>query len=420
MNGRPALHEHRRAAPKGEFRNAQHGGCLVSLAATYRGVRVLDLSTNIAGPFAAMVLGDLGAGVVKVERPPLGDDTRALPPRWGEEATVFLAVNRSKRSLVLDIKTAEGRSALLRLVAGADVVIESFPPGLAEKLGLAFDDFRQAKPRVVVCSISAFGDGPIGAKLPGYDALVQAVSGLMSFTGHPDTPPVRLAPSVLDMSTGMWAAMGIMAALARKLAGSDAQHIKPSLIDSAFTLMGHQTLAYLATGELPQKLGSGAPSAVPYRVYEASDGSFMLATASDPQFTRLCKVFGIEELAKDSRFLDMQCRLAARDELDGLLSKHFKRESVATWLERLGKAGLSVGPLNDIRQALGMPVVEERKLFVQPEAMGWPGGMPLLRLPIDPEGEGVVMPPPKLGQHSAEVLREAGFDDDAIKTLTAS
>ena len=144
----------------------------------------------------------------------------------------------------------------------------------------------------------------------------------------------------------------------------------------------------------------------------------MLATASDPQFTRLCKALCIDELANDSRFLDMQSRLAARDELDGLLSKHFKRESVATWLERLGDAGLSVGPLNDIRQALVMPVVAERKLFVQPEAMGWPGGMPLLRLPITPEGEGIGLPPPKLGQHSAEVLREAGFDEATITTLT--
>ena len=189
----------------GPLRLMPHG---MSLADTYRGLRVLDLSTYLAGPLAAMILGDMGAEVIKVERPPAGDDTRALPPRWGEDATVFLAVNRNKRSVLLDFKSPDARAALLRLVEIADVVVESFPPGLAEKLALRFEDLRERNPRIVVCGVTAFGDGPLGARMPGFDALVQAVSGLMSFTGEPDSPPVRLAPSVLDLTTGMWGAIG--------------------------------------------------------------------------------------------------------------------------------------------------------------------------------------------------------------------
>ena len=390
----------------------------MTISQTYRGLRVLDLGTNIAAPFAAMMLGDMGADVIKIERPPIGDDTRALPPYWGADATVFLAVNRNKRSVLLDIKSPDGHAALLKLVESADVLIESFPPGLADKLGLRFEDLCRHNPRLVMCSVSAFGDGEIGAKMPGYDALVQAVSGLMSFTGQPDSPPVRLAPSVLDLTTGMWGLIGIMAALARRAAGGGAEHVRPSLLDSAFALMCHQVLGYKATGELPQKLGSGAPSAAPYRVFEACDGHFMLATASDPQFVRLCAALGLPALAHDARFATMAARLARRAELDALLTREFRQQPVAVWLQRLGEAGLSAGPVNDIRQSLDQAVVAERQLFVDPERLQWPDGLPLLRLPIDPDASGVASPPPKLGQHTAQVLREAGIDEACIARLS--
>ena len=379
---------------------------------------MLDLGTNIAAPFAAMMLGDMGADVVKVERPPNGDDTRTLPPYWGDQATVFLAVNRNKRSVLLDIKTPEGRAALLQLVESADVVVESFPPGLADKLKLRFDDLRERNSQLVLCSVSAFGDGPLGAKMPGYDALVQAVSGLLSFTGQPDTPPVRLAPSVLDLTTGMWALIGIQAALMRRSAGGGAEHVRPALLDSAFTLMCHQVLGYQATGDLPQKLGSGAPSAAPYRVFAAADGDFMLATASDAQFVRLCMTLGLAALTEDPRFATMGARLAHRQELDSLLAEQFLHQPIAEWLKRLGDAGLSVGRVNDIREALTLPVVTERELFVSPEQMHWHGGLPLLRLPIDHDGTGISRPPPKLGEHTAEVLREAGIDEATIELLS--
>ncbi len=381
---------------------------------------MLDLGTNIAAPVAAMMLGDMGADVIKVERPPAGDDTRALPPFWNGAATVFLAVNRNKRSVALDIKSADGREALLKMAEAADVVIESFPPGLGEKLKLRFEDFRSRNPRLILCSVSAFGDGPVGSAMPGYDALVQAVSGLMSFTGHAGSEPVRLAPSVLDLTTGMWSLVGIMAALARRAAGGGAEHVRPSLIDSAFMLMCHQVLGFHATGLLPERLGSGAPSAAPYRVYDAADGAFMLATASDAQFARLCIALEKPLWAHDPRFATMAARLTNRVQLDAVLSAEFRSGTVESWLARLSAAGLSVGALQNIRQALAMPVVEERQLFVDPNRLGWTQGLPLWRLPIDPDGAGVKRPPPGFGEHTVEVLQEFGFDAAAIERLRAT
>ena len=374
---------------------------------TLPGLKVLDLSTNIAGPFAAMILGDMGADVIKIERPPHGDDTRALPPKWEGEATVFLAVNRNKRSLLLDIKSPEGKEALFRLIETADVVIESFPPGLGEKLGITFDVLKARNPRILMASISAFGDGPIGKTMPGYDALVQAVSGMMSFTGSPDTPTVRLAPSVLDLTTGMWAAMGLLAAIMRRSAGGGAEHVRPSLIDSAFTLMNHQLLGMLATGQPPEKLGSGAPSAAPYGVFKASDGELIIATASEPQFPRLCAALALDSLIPDPRFRTMVDRLDHRDALNTQIAEKISQHPVGHWLIVLGKAGISCGRVNRLNEALALPVVAERGLLDSMQ----------LRLPVDLSGEHARKLPPKLGEHSAEILREAEFSELEISSF---
>lgn len=373
---------------------------------TYHDLRVIDLSTNIAGPLAAMIFGDMGADVIKVERQPVGDDTRRLSPSWKGTSTVFLSMNRNKRSILLDFKSAADLDVLKKLIETADVVVESFPPGLAEKLNLTFSDLKKINSKIIVCSVTAFGDGEIGSKMPGYDALVQSVSGLMSFTGSAETEPVRIAPSILDSSTGMWGAMSIMAALHNRKSDSQAQHVRPALIDSAFMMMSHQVTAFKATGDNPEKLGSGAPSAVPYRVFAGCDGDFMLATASQPQFVRLCEALDKNELVSDPLYLDMECRIKNRQSLDGILLDIFKEKPIEHWLKFLASKGLSVGAVNSVEEAMSLDVVKERNLFFRDESLDSKDEMPLMRLPFDLKNSSLRMPPPKLGEHTDEILNE--------------
>ena len=384
---------------------------------TYQGLRVLDLATNIAGPLAAMTFGDMGADVVKIERAPDGDDTRLLPPTADRTSTIFAALNRNKRSVKLDYRNKSSRRVLKKLIADADVLIDSFPPGVAEKLKLSNDDVRALNPSIVHCSVSAFGDGPVGREMPGYDALVQAVSGLMSFTGNEDGPAVRIAPSVLDISTGMWATIGIMAALHRRADTGKGDFVRAALVDSAFLLMCHQVASFHATAESPTKLGSGAPSAVPYRVYPAADGEFMLATASDRQFRRLCAVLDKVAWQDDPRFSDMPSRIQNREVLDEYLEAIFRREPVDVWLDVLGNAGLSVGRVNSVDTAINLPVVTERNLFPKFSLPGSDQYLPLVRIPVDVESSAPDRGPPALGEHTAEVLAEAGIDGKEIEEI---
>lgn len=375
----------------------------MSLDQTYAGLRVIDLATNFAGPYAAMILGDMGAEVIKVERAPGGDDTRHLPPFADGMSTVFAAVNRGKKSIMLDFKAESDRATLLELVRRADVVIESFPPGVGDKLALDWKHLSAANPSLILASVSAFGAGPLGKTMPGYDALVQAVSGMMSFTGNEGDPSVRLGPSVVDLTTGIWTATGIMAALVRRAANEGGgEHVTTALIDTAFNLMNHQLLGYLTTHEPPRKLGSGAPSAAPYGVYQASDGEVLIATASDEQFVRLCCALKLEDVAEDLRFRTMAGRLEARLAIDAIVAQKVKTYTVVQLLDLLEDHRISAGRVNTVPEACALPVVQERHLF----AGGADGRIPQLRLPLSDSLMDSASDPPSLDGDRAEILAE--------------
>ncbi len=380
---------------------------------TYAGVRVLDLSENIAGPLACLVLADLGADVVKIERPPHGDATRSLPPYWNGEATVFQTVNRNKRSAALDLKSPAGREAVLRLAADADVVVESFRPGVADRLGLGYDDLVRASPRLVHVSVNAFGTGPLGHDRPGYDALIQAFTGIMEMTGEADGGPVRTAPSVIDVSTGLWVALAIQAALVRRAATDEPQRLEGSLVDTGLFLMGHQVMGYLATGTFPPRLGSAAPSAAPYQVFSTTDRPIMIATSTDRMFVALCRALGLDDLATDPDFSTMDRRLARRFELAERLQVVLATRGSADWLEALAAAGVPAGPVHDLGEALAHPLTAERGLIAPVDGGSTPDLLQI-HLPMDRERSAPRRPAPRLGEHTAEVLGEVGLRLDDL------
>ncbi|MET8181534.1 CoA transferase [Streptomyces sp. NPDC005336] len=382
----------------------------MEFADTYRGVRVIDLSENIAGPLACMTLADMGADVIKVERPGAGEATRSLPPYWDGESTVFLAYNRNKRSVVLDLTTDQGREALLRLVETADVLVQSFRPGVLDRLGLGTEAMTARRADLILCSISAFGEGSVGRTKPGYDALMQAFTGIMDMTGEPDGDPVRAAPSVLDISTGMWAAMSIMAALARRSPSQGPQLLEASLVDSGFFLLSHQLMGYLATGEPPGRLGSAAPSASPYQLFHTADQPIMIATSTDRMFERLCAALGADDLAEEPGFRTMQGRIDGRDELAKALESHLVLQPAQHWLDVLDDAGVPASPVQGLGEALATPIGQERRL-VQPAEPGRVGDLRLVHLPMDRDRQAPRRQPPSAGEHTREILAELGLSE---------
>jgi len=388
----------------------------MSSATTYSGLRVVELTTTIAGPYCAMILADLGADVVKVERPGGGDDARSMPPhRASGESAVFHAVNRNKRSVVLDLKTDEGRDAFLRLCDTADVVVQSYRPGAAEALGAGFDVVHARNPRAVYCSVSAFGSSGAAAGLPGYDPLIQAFSGLMSMTGEPGGAPVRVAASLIDLTTGMWSAMAVMAALARRDVTGVGEHVGATLVDSGYALLCHQIIGMYATGEVPGPLGSASPLTAPYETFATTDGWVMIAAGNDGLWARLCTALDVPELATDERFTGSAGRVRHRDEVHDAVQEQVGRYDTEQCMAVLRAAGVPIGPVQDLRQAVEHPVAVERGIVVGDGV----DALPLVRLPID-DDTAHYRRPPRLGEHTGEVLREAGFTDEEAARLSRS
>ncbi len=386
---------------------------------TYEGIKVLELASVIAGPYATMILADLGADVVKVENPVGGDDSRAMPPHVDGQSTLFLAMNRNKRSIAIDLKDRSGQAAVQGLAADADVVVQSFRPGVAERLGFGFEELSRSNPRLVYCSISAFGEASGGEGLPGYDPLIQAFVGLMSMTGEADGPPSRVAASLVDLSTGMWAAMAIMAALSRRTEEGRPQRVEATLLDSGYMLLCHQIISMLGSGVVPGRLGSASTIAVPYEAFETSDGWIMITAGNDAMFRRLCEAIDRPQLAADdSQYAGSLGRVAGRMPLHDILQARFSELPSRTWIERLESVRVPAAPIQDLAEAVGHPVVAERDILAP--LQGAEELPPVVRLPIDDARPPAFAPAPRLGQHTEAVLEGAGLGPEQISSLLAA
>lgn len=383
------------------------------------GIRVLDLSRILTGPYCTMMLADLGADVVKVESPDSGDDTRGYgPPFINGESTYFMSVNRNKQSITLNLKHPEAQAVLLKLVREADVLLENFRPGTMERLGLGYERLAAENPGLVYCSISGFGQtGPYKDK-PGYDLLAQAMGGVMSVTGVADGPPVKVGLSVADIGAGMFAAYAILAALRVRDQTGRGQQIETSLFDTMLAWHTYQATAYFATGALPRKIGSAHPSIVPYQALQAADGYVIVAAANDGLFRKFCDVIGQPELKEDPRFRTNKDRVTNRAELIPILEERLRSDTMRRWSERLDEAGVPAGPIYDLGQTWADPQTAAREMIVEvdhPKA----GRVKLPGIPFkltDTPGR-VRTAPPTLGEHTDSVLARLGYSAEQIAAL---
>lgn len=382
------------------------------------GVKVLDLSRVLAAPLAAQMLADLGADVVKVERPGVGDEAREYGPPFlmdaegqpTRDAAFYFSCNRNKRSLTLNLASPEAQAIVRLLAAQADVVLENFKAGSLKKYGLDYESLRAVNPRLVYCSVTGFGQtGPLAPK-PGYDGVFQAMSGMMSVSGHPDEP-IKVGISMVDILTSLYAANAIQAALYhRDVHGGPGQYIDMSLLDCGVASLSHFAMNYLVSGEVPERRGNGGYGGVPSQAFRCADKQIFLVAGNNGQFTRLCHAIGRTDLLHDDRFVDTAGRIANRPALVEILDEVFPARTAAEWLDLLDEAGVAAGPVNDIAEALLEPQVVHREMVREiPHAIGVP--LKILANPIrfsETPIEGYAAPP-TVGQHTDEVLTELGF-----------
>ena len=396
-------------------------------------LRVLDLSRILAGPWATQMLGDLGADIIKIERPRSGDDTRSWGPPFADAITgdadhdaaarsaYFCSVNRNKRSLAIDITSDEGAAILRDLAAKCDVLVENFKVGGLAKYGLDYDSVKQVNPRIVYCSITGFGqDGPDSTRA-GYDFMIQGMGGLMSVTGEPGGMPMKIGVALVDVLTGTNAATAILAAVMHASRTGDGQHIDMSLFDVSVASLANQALNYLVSGDVPGRLGNAHPNIVPYQAFATKDGHIILAVGNDSQFRKFCAVAGLDGLADDPTFATNRARVTNRNKLLPHIEAAFALHATGWWLDELAKVGVPAGPINPIDGVLAEPQALHRGLKLQiPDELNGsvPGVASPLRLTATPPRAN--LPPPRLGAHSREVLRDLlALDETRMDALLA-
>src|SRR5256712_1047491 len=375
---------------------------------------VVALSRILLGPVCSMLLADMGAEVIKIEPPPLGDDSRQWgPPFIGGISTYFLSINRNKKSLGLNLKTEEGRRILWKLIERADVVIENFRPGVLEKLGFGYEAVAKVQRRLIYCSISGFGHtGPYRDR-PGYDVIAQGESGMMDLTGFPDGPPAKLGASLADVVAGLYAFNGICLALLARHKTGKGQHVDVSLLDGMVSTLTYHALIYLSTGRSPKRAGTRHPSIVPYESFQAKDGFVNIAVTNQKQWENFCRVLGFPEIAGDPRFEAMEARLANYGELRPMIERVISRMTRTEVMAAMLEVGIPAGPINTVGEALEDPQIHARDMVIELTHPDY-GPLRLLGIPIKlSDTPGIVEnPPPKFGEHNREVLRILGFEEE--------
>jgi crotonobetainyl-CoA:carnitine CoA-transferase CaiB-like acyl-CoA transferase len=389
------------------------------LSETLRGTIVLDLSRNLAGPYCTMLLGDLGANVIKVESPGSGDDTRSWrPPDWNGQSATFLACNRNKRSIAIDLNTEPGQELVRRLVSRADVVVSSFRPGSLAKRGLDYDSLRHLNEGLVFCSITAYGSKGPKKDAAGYDPVLQAATGLMSMTGHPDGPPARVGVGVIDLGTGMWAAVGIQAALRNRLDSGEGALVEVSLYETAAWWLSYHVEGYLATGESPQRQGNGTPFVAPYEVFETADGSLMVTAGNDGLFASLCGVLDLPGLTVDPAYAHNADRVANRVALHDALEDRFREKGAEEWEILLGAQTVPCSRVRSVADLVSDPQLDALDMLVDLPHPDIPD-LRVVDIPLRLNGERAVhrLPPPLLGEQTTAILEELGVPPEEIETL---
>ncbi|MFQ5839100.1 MAG: CaiB/BaiF CoA transferase family protein [Candidatus Methylomirabilales bacterium] len=383
------------------------------------GMVVIDTTQIMAGPFCTLLLGDMGADVIKIERPDGGDDTRRMgPPFIAGESAAFLAMNRNKRSLVLNLKTDAGKELFRRLVRRADVLVENFRPGTMEKLGLGYEAIRTVNVGIIYCSISGFGQtGPYRLR-GGFDLVAQGMSGLIGITGHPGGPPTKVGVPIADLNAGMYAAYAILSAYIHKLKTGQGQRIDTSLLEGAIAYTFWESAIFFGTGKIPEPMGSAHRLNAPYQVFRTKDGSISLGAANQPTWEKLCEAIGQPELTADPRFRENATRTERYQELAAILEAIFQRETTATWLSRLERAGVPAGPIYNLAQVYEDPHIRAREMVVELEHPV-AGGIRQIGIPVKLSNTpGVISrPAPTLGQHTDEILEWLGLDQASIARL---
>ncbi len=389
------------------------------MAGPLAGIRVLDLSRVLAGPWAGQNLADLGAEVIKIERPGAGDDSRAFGPPWVKDAqgrdtkdsAYFTSANRGKKSMTVNLSQPEGQALVRELAAKSDVLLENYKYGDLQRYGLGYEDLKATNPRLIYCSVTGFGQTGPYKERPGYDFMIQGMGGMMSVTGEPDDKPgggpQRAGVPIADIITGMYASIAICAALAHRAQSGAGQHLDLALLDSQIALLAYQNTNYFATGKPPRRIGNLHPNIVPYQPFRASDGEVILACGNDNLYRKFCAAAGCAELAADARFATNGKRVENRDELTRLLGAIFAKRTKKEWVALLDAAGVPNGPINDIAQVFDEPQVKARAVRIEvkhPVA----GKVPMVASPMRFSGTPLEhkTPPPLLGEHTDEILRQ--------------